>query len=85
MSALPSGFGYSSCDGPSPGQYVKNQSAFYLHDGFTLDDLKAALSEAKANDCGTVYIKNPGKQSGHTGVCTWYVEALIPRLENLAT
>lgn len=81
MSFLFGNFGYTSCDGPSLGCYIKNQSAFYLHEGFTLSDLKDALAKAKKEGQDTVYAKNPRKGYGSTGLSTWYVEALILQLE----
>lgn len=82
MSAIIGSFGCPSCDGPGPGLWVKNQPAFYLHENLTLEDLKAELADAQSKGSSAIYVKNPGKGSGHTRLDTWYIAALIPQLES---
>ena len=82
MTAIIGSFGYPSCDGPGPGLWVKGQPAFYLHENLTLENLKAELAEAQSESSPAIYVKNPGKESGHTRLDTWYIAALIPQLES---
>jgi hypothetical protein len=81
MSAIIGNFGYTSCDPVSDQVWVKNQPAFYLHPEYTIEDLKSDLAKALQDGRDTVWVLNPGKCNGRTGLCTWYVAALIPQLE----
>lgn len=82
MSAIIGRFGYPSCDGKSPGLWVKNQPDFYLHENLTLEKLREELVKAQTEGSPAIYVKNPGKGSGHTRLDIWYIAALIPQLES---
>lgn len=60
---------------PQKALYIKPQPTIYLNGP---DELLEAINEATED---RVYIKNPGRQSGHTGIDLWYAIALYERIK----
>lgn len=58
-------------------EYFKTQTAFSFFKGFGVDELTKLLVEAETNKNDTVYIPQEKPGSGHIGLSTWYVRALV--------
>jgi hypothetical protein len=58
--------------------YLKPQAAVYLNN---TNELLEEINKAEANNSDTVWITNPGKGNGRTGICLWYAKALYERIK----
>jgi hypothetical protein len=57
--------------------WFSNQSSFEFFKGFEMPELKALLAEAERDGDDTVWVPQERPGSGHKGLKTWYVKALI--------
>ena len=77
MSAITWGLG---CPDPKPQKplYIKPQPTIYLYDPL---ELLEGIIEADKSGTDTVYILNPGKGNGRTGIDLWYAKAVYERIK----
>lgn len=68
------------CPDPKPQKpiYITPQNAIYLYNP---KELLEAIEMAEEDSVDTVYILNPGKGNGHTGISLWYAKALYERIK----